>query len=219
MTAASEPARQEALHAAELAADDSRDIPPDDEAWGWPDPDCGPPAELAGMPDEELDKLLAAVPAPPSEPVWPVGSSAGDWPSRRAQRAGEVWPAGFYPRDGSGGGCGFADGGTLDVLAAGIVLAGFADGAHAGLPGLDDDVLIGVLRAWRRLSSWATARELDAVAELARRRPADRTPPAMAGKFPQVLSEFIADEVAVALTLTRSQPRRRWAWRWTWPPG
>ena len=116
---------------------------------------------------------------------------------------GEAGPAGFVPRDGTGCGSGFADGGALDVLAAGMSLAGFADEACAAAGALDDDRLIGVLRAWRRLTSWAQARELAMIAELARRRPADRTPPAAPGEFPAALSEFIADEVAMALTLTQ----------------
>ena len=71
--------------------------------------------------------------------------------------------------------------GALDGLAPGVALAGFADDAHAGLGGLTDDELIGVLRAWRRQTSWSQARELAAIAELARRRPADRTPPGPSG--------------------------------------
>jgi hypothetical protein len=101
-------------------------------------------------------------------------------------------------------GTGFADGGPLDVLPAGMALAAFADDAHEQRDGgLDDDSLIGVLRAWRRLTSWAQARELAAIAALARRRPADGTPPAaVPGQFPARLSEFIASELAAALTLT-----------------
>ena len=84
-----------------------------------------------------------------------------------------------------------------------MALAGFADDAHARLAALTDDELIGVLRAWRRQACWAQARELAAVAELARRRPAEGTPPAAAlGGFPAAISEFTADEVAMALTLT-----------------
>ncbi len=70
------------------------------------------------------------------------------------------------------------------------------------LAGLNDDELIGVLRAWRRLESWSSAGVLAAIAELARRRPADRTPPAPPGQFPAQVSEFLSDEVAAALTLT-----------------
>jgi hypothetical protein len=87
-------------------------------------------------------------------------------------------------------GGGFEDGGVLDGAVPGVSLAGRADAVTrgGGLGGLDDDELIGVLRAWRRLESWCTAGLLAAVAELARR--------------PAQLSEFISDEVAAALTLT-----------------
>jgi Domain of unknown function (DUF222) len=69
-------------------------------------------------------------------------------------------------------------------------------------PARDDDELIGALRAWRRLESWSAAGTLSVVAELARRRPADRTAPANPGQFPDQPSEFLTDEVAFALTLT-----------------
>jgi Domain of unknown function (DUF222) len=101
-------------------------------------------------------------------------------------------------------GAGFGDGGVLDGAAPGVSLAGRADAVTrgGGLGGLDDDELMGVLRAWRRLESWCTAGLLAAVAELARRRPAGRARPAGTGEFPAQLSEFIGDEVAAALTLT-----------------
>ncbi|HEY2522845.1 MAG TPA: DUF222 domain-containing protein [Streptosporangiaceae bacterium] len=67
---------------------------------------------------------------------------------------------------------------------------------------MTDDELIGVLRAWRRLESWSTAGTLTVAAELARRRPADKTPSAAPGDFPAQLSEFISDEIAAALTLS-----------------
>ncbi len=67
---------------------------------------------------------------------------------------------------------------------------------------LTDDELIGVLRAWRRLESWSSAGTLAAAAELARRRPADRTPAAEPGAFPAQLSEFISDEIAAAMTVS-----------------
>ena len=79
-------------------------------------------------------------------------------------------------RPGTGGpGCGpagFGSGQPLDVLRPGPVLAGEADRVHTGaLRRVSDDELTGMIRAWRRLSSWATARELGAIAEFARRRP------------------------------------------------
>ena len=173
-----QPSRDDILETA-LAALAEDDTPPDEDCLGWQDPDCAPPPELAGLSTPELDELIAAQPAP----------------------VAETGPAGFLPRDRSGSGYAFAGGGELDVLGPGVPLAGFADDAHARLAALTDDELIGVLRAWRRQTSWAQARELAAVAELARRRPADRTPPA-GSAFAATVSEFTADEVAMALTLT-----------------
>ena len=180
-----------------LATLTATDIPPEDSDRCWPDPDSGRPAELAGLDETELDELLAAaLQAAPSwrpEPCWPLAVA----------EPAEAYPAGCLPRDRTGGGTGFADGGELDVLAAGLPLAGFAEDAHRVLDRVSDDVLIGVLRAWRRVTSWAAARELAAVAELARRRPAAGTPAAAPGGLPLNLSAFLPDEVAAALTLTR----------------
>jgi hypothetical protein len=81
----------------------TRDGPP-------PDPDCDPPAELARLTSTELDELYPSAP-----PRYKFG------------------PAGFLPRDGSGHGSGFAEGGALDALAPGVALAGFADDAQAAV--------------------------------------------------------------------------------------
>jgi hypothetical protein len=62
---------------------------------------------------------------------------------------------------------------------------------------ITDDQLIGVLQAWRRLTSWTAAGELAAVAELSRRR-ADEV---ATGADPH-LAEHVGDELAVSLTLT-----------------
>jgi hypothetical protein len=102
---------------------------------------------------------------------------------------------------------GFELGGALDASPPSASLAGLTDAVtrDGRLADLDDDELIGALRAWRRLESWCSAGTLAAMAELARRRPAERTAPAAAaspGSFPEHLSEFIGDEVAAALTLT-----------------
>ncbi|MGH3156579.1 MAG: DUF222 domain-containing protein, partial [Streptosporangiaceae bacterium] len=97
---------------------------------------------------------------------------------------------------------GFAEGEVLDEAPAGIALAAFADDAYAELTGVDDDALIGLLRGWRRVTSWAQARELAVVAELARRRPADGYPSPPPGQLPVRLDEYVAEEIAPALTLT-----------------
>jgi Domain of unknown function (DUF222) len=182
-----QPESQEEILAASQAALADEDVPPEDEAFGWLDPDCGMPGELLALSDAELAELPDATPATPAPPAWPLSYQN----------------TGFVSADGLDGGAGFAQGGVLDELPASMALAGFADDAYTRAASLDDNCLVGVLRAWRRLASWASARELAMVAELARRRPADGTPPAGApGQFPHQISEFTADEVGLALTLT-----------------
>jgi hypothetical protein len=70
-------------------------------------------------------------------------------------------------------------------------------GWAAGLGRLSDDGLIGVLRAARRLASWAAAMELAAVGDLWDRRTAEED----AGDTGAAL--HADDELAAALTLTR----------------
>ena len=150
------------------------------------------PPEYANVPTSEL---FAAIDAQRHE---------------RAADTSDVLDAGFRTRTPmvpSPSGSGFDSGGILDVCPPGGSLAGLVDAAvrDGGLAELDDDELIGVLRAWRRLESWCSSGSLAAIAELARRRPAERTAPAAVaspGSFPEHLSEFIGDEVAAALTLT-----------------
>jgi hypothetical protein len=92
---------------------------------------------------------------------------------------------------------GFAAGGLADTLPPGPVLAGLAgDTWAAGLGRLTDDELVGVLRAARRLASWATAMELAAVADLWARRVAEED----AGD--SGVACHADDELAAALTLT-----------------
>jgi hypothetical protein len=171
---------------ARTAALTTADIPPEDD-WPDPDDDTSCPAGYAHLTFPQIDELLDARPAP----------------------VPEVWPAGCLPLDGSGRGAGFADGGALDTLAPGPVLGWCADRAHARLAALSDDELIGVLRGWSRQTLWAQARELAAIAELARRRPAEPhrgdppPPPPFLDGFPAKLSEFLAAEIGMALTLTR----------------
>jgi uncharacterized protein DUF222 len=194
---------------------------PDHDAC-WPDPDAGLPLELARLGDAELagrlgeafpddPELSAGTPShqSPAAPAWPLSyqsSAVPGWPLSYQSPSGPgetPWPAGFVSRDGTGGGTGFSDGGPLDVLDAGMALAGFADDAYRRAGELDDDALVGTLRAWRRLASWAQARELALVAALACRRPADGTPPSgRPGQLPAKLSEFVGAEIAAALTLT-----------------
>jgi hypothetical protein len=173
------------------------DIPPDEpDNLLHPDPadTSSRPVELAGLTFDELDDLMdAAVPAGqgrPAQPAWPLCYLGSDDLSA------------LSPHDGTGLGCGFADGGVLDTLPAGIPLAMSATDSHDRIDDLDDDSLVGLVRAWRRVTSWAQARELAAISALAGRRPADGYPPTTAGQLPVNLSEFVGAELAAALTLT-----------------
>ena len=111
----------------------------------------------------------------------------------------ELVGAGFWDRGGCCG-AGFASGGAADTMAPGPVLACLAGECwQAGLGRLNDDELIGALRAARRLASWVAAMELAMVSDLAARRDAQ----AEAEKDHRY-GEHTDDELAAALTLTRS---------------
>lgn len=147
------------------------DAPPtDEELWGLvPDPDTDPPARSDQWQDGrgEVAAILAA------------------------SRAGTAAPA-------SPAGARFCTGGAADRLAPGPVLAGLAAREWAdGLSRISEDALIGLMTAWRRLASWASAGEAAAVAELNRRRLAQVD----AGADPE-LAEHVGDEIAPPLTLT-----------------
>jgi len=140
---------------------------PDDPALDWPHPE-----------DAELDDWEPADPGHPETGVREV-LKAGRWDRTR------------------GDGGGFAAGGVADRVPPGAVLAGFAgDAWTAGLGRLSDDELIGVMRAARRLASWAAAMELAAVGDLWRRRVTEEE----AGDSDATC--HADDEIAAALTLT-----------------
>ncbi|HUJ80552.1 MAG TPA: DUF222 domain-containing protein, partial [Candidatus Acidoferrales bacterium] len=160
------------------------------ELWGLaPDPDSdpveGPEAELPS------EVLVAGLAAEAARQRWvPPGLAL-------------AFPAGLVSRDRGGrewAGAGFAGGGVLDELEPGAVLAGFAQDARAGLGVLSGDEVTGVVRAFRRLVSWATAGELAAVSELSGRRAA------RAEQLGQDLGRAVMSveaELACALTLTQ----------------
>ena len=120
--------------------------------------------------EEILDLAVAATMAEGNPP--PADAGLEDWDDW------DDWDRRDLP-DGGGDaaappGWGFEAGGALDVLRPGPMLSEVADAAHIhGLPHAGDDELTGIIKAWRRITSWAAARELAAIAELARRRPGD----------------------------------------------
>ena len=75
----------------------------------------------------------------------------------------------------SAAGRGFGSGDALDTALPDPVLAGHVDAAAGqtrDYAGLDDDAVIGALRAWQKVEAWAASGKLSAAAELIRRRPA-----------------------------------------------
>jgi hypothetical protein len=182
-----------------LADDALHDALPGDpgEAWLISDPLAEDPlAEdpLADDPlaEKRLAELLAADPGLAGD-AWLAEDP--DW-ANPEPTVREVLKAGRWDRS-RGDGAGFAAGGVTDRLPPGPTLAGLAgDAWNDGLDQLSDDELIGVLRAARRLTSWATAMELAAVADLWRRRTAEED----AGD--DGAARYAAEEIAAALTLT-----------------
>jgi hypothetical protein len=166
---------------------DDADWPP---AWLADDPGTGDPDDIIAWLDAELAK---AAPWLAGEPGWDDPAPAGQaGPSTPV----EVFKAGRWDRSRGDGG-GFAAGGLADHLPPGPVLAGLAgDRWQGGLERLSDDELIGVLRAARRLASWAAAMELAAAGDLWDRRTAQED----AGD--SGAAAHVDAEIAAALTLT-----------------
>ncbi len=147
---------------------------------------------LSGAGPDDCESDLAEGRAGPEPAVpGPDGPAAPPVPD-----GPEVFKAGFWDRS-SGAGAGFASGGVSDRMPPGAILACLAEDTwRAGLGRLTDDELIGVLRAARRLSSWASALELSAAGDLLNRRLAEEA----AGEAG--VAEHASDEIAAALVLT-----------------
>jgi Domain of unknown function (DUF222) len=193
-------ADQDAELDAEIAALEAAGLltaPAEEEQPGLAlDPDGIPPhAWLADLSGSAFDEYLAAaadaaVPAMPwTERRDRAGTGAGGFGAGGAR-------AGGFAAGGAGAG-GFGAGGAADLLSPGAALAGLAEDAHAaGLSRLTDDELSGLIRAGRRLSSWASALELTAVGDLMRRREQQEA----AGHLHA--AEHADAEIAALLTLT-----------------
>ena len=132
----------------------------------------GPAGEDDDLADDDGDAGSFSgprdAPGPPDTGEQGTGEQAPGEQAPGEQAPGEQAPGEQAP----GPGPGFGSGQPFDVLRPGPALAGEADRVHTGaLRRVSDEELTGMIRAWRRLSSWATARELGAIAEFARRRP------------------------------------------------
>ena len=74
---------------------------------------------------------------------------------------------------------------------------------QAGPGQLDEAGLVNSITGWRKLTSWAQAQELAAVAELGRRRGVMDDPETDHDPVRELSAEFAPNEVALALTLTQ----------------
>jgi len=139
-------------------------------------------------------------PAEPTDWQPPADSEAlADWEPPADSEALADWEssADWEHAELGGDGAWFASGELADDLVPGPALAGFAaDAWAAGLARLNDDELIGMLRAARRLASWAAAMELAAAGDLWRRRWDDERAGGIGAAY------HADDEIAAALTLT-----------------
>jgi Domain of unknown function (DUF222) len=68
---------------------------------------------------------------------------------------------------------------------------------------LDDAGLVNSIAGWRKITSWAQAQELAAVAEVARRRGATDDPSLDRDPARELEAEFVPNEIALALTMTQ----------------
>ena len=112
----------------------------------------------------------------------------------RARRVSPAGPA-----------AGFASRAPLDLALPGVALASFceeATGDDGRGRGASDDELIGMLRAWQRIESWASARRLAVTAELIRRRPAPGCAPQGPAELPSAWGKFCADELALTMAIS-----------------
>jgi hypothetical protein len=100
---------------------------------------------------------------------------------------------------------GFAAKAPLDRALPGVALASFceeATGDDGRGGGASDDELIGILRAWQRIESWASARRLAVTAELIRRRPGPGCEPEGPAELPGIWGKFCPDELAIAMAIS-----------------
>src|SRR5262249_38302065 len=100
---------------------------------------------------------------------------------------------------------GFGDGGGWDTRppsAALAVAAETASGPEWRCPGATDDQLIGLLRRWAALESWAAAGRLGVIREMMRREDTPGLPGNWHGDLPDAWSDSLEYEVAAALAVS-----------------
>ena len=105
----------------------------------------------------------------------------------------------------SGTAPGFGDGGEWDTCPPSAALAAAAEAASGPewrCPGATDDQLVGLLRRWAALESWATAGRLGVIREMMRREDMPGLPGNRHGDLPDAWSDSLEYEVAAALAVS-----------------
>ncbi len=167
------------------------------EDWYSQDPlDSSCPPEYIGVP---LAEIFAAADAGARDAASapPEAADAGYLHG--------ITPPGPPPVSPAGPAAGFASKAPLDLALPGVALASFceeATGDDGRGRGASDDELIGMLRAWQRIESWASARRLAVTAELIRRRPAPGCAPQGPAELPSAWGKFCADELALTMAIS-----------------
>ncbi len=187
--------------------------PPDPDAPSGDARKAGPSssgrsaAAPAAGPSAEAD---AAVPADGSVPAAPASTPVPGSAEEEAEQ--EAILDDLAELDARAAAEGRADGGRVPLAAvAGRVAERLAPGpdlaawlATAPPAGLDDGDLAAVAGSWRRLASWAQARELAAVAQITSRAAArDENARTAPGGCPSQITASAAAEVALELTMSQ----------------
>ena len=173
-----------------------------DDGWGEADPwaaqdplDSSCPPEFIGVP---LSEIFAAADAAEAASLGSPEAADGGY-------LHGIAPEFPRPVHRPGPAAGFAAKAPLDRALPGAALASFceeATGDDGRCRGASDDELIGVLRAWQRIESWASARRLAVTAELIRRRPGPGCGLEGPAQLPEIWGKFCPDELAVAMAIS-----------------
>ena len=179
------------------------------DPYEYEDPDHAPPP---GLDDTELEALIAEARRVTAEQARTAEAAARSGHTAAlaavgavvAGRRGPGMPgsAETFPGEYASPAAGFATGKPLDTALGCAALGSFTEDAAGDddrYAGASDDELAGVICAWERVESYASARKHAAVAELIRRRPAPGSALAGPAQMPDGWHEFTGRELGAVL--------------------
>jgi len=167
-----------------------------DEIPGRPEYKSRARGRRSGVPGDIVPLSADAAPAPAPAPADGDASSCG--PVADDPHGEDAVAAAL---SGAGSSVTLAELAGHALIEPGPALAGWLSCAPSA--DLDDAGLVTSVTAWRKVTSWAQAQELTAVAELARRRGGSTQPASCQDPIQKLEAEFAPCEVALALTLTQ----------------